>query len=378
MRYNFVPLSNKLNIIKRIKRLSFMPLPVSRYVDLIFDLVGVAILNSNVKVMILNKFGTKFIWKDIDFSKFGPLYNRCFGMTFEECGVLSYTDVVLFNKTVLTFEEVRHPNFNNSYIYNELYKPVGIYSFLLTILRIKGECVGEFPLFRAKDMPPFTKEDVLFMESIAPYIAYGISKSERVCESFNCCLDSDKPIVRLQESDIGLLLINAKGEIDSMNDAAKNMFFQIGLLDNLGYESIEEKQLRELIRYVNTVTRNVFLNEGYNCNALPSKIYTSSSGISIMMKGYRLEGTCSESSLVAITCEEVLPDDFMKLKRRMRYNLSEKEFEICRLLKEGYSTSEIEKILNITKNTFKTHKANILNKICLDDMKEIKIFLRKM
>ncbi|MHB8232208.1 MAG: response regulator transcription factor [bacterium] len=370
-------LASRLSIIKRIKRLSFMPLPIARYVDIVFDLVSEAIPNSEVKVMILDKFGTKFIWKNIDFSKYVPLYNRCFEMTFEEIGVLSPATVGSMNKTVFALEEIIHPNFNNSYIYNELYKPINIYSILLTVLKNEGECIGQFPLFRAKDMPPFTKEDAIFMESIAPYIAYGIYKSKPVNESFTEGLDSEKPFIKLQERGIGLLLVNIKGEIISLNDTAKNMFFQIGLLDGLGKESIQEKQLTKLMNYINTITGNIFLNS-HAGNTAPARVYTSRSGINIMMKGYCMEGTCPGQSFVAVTCEEVMPDDFMRLKKRIRFNLSQKEFEICRLLKEGHKPSEIQEMLLITKNTLKTHMANISYKLDLDNVNELRTFARRI
>jgi DNA-binding CsgD family transcriptional regulator len=354
-----------------------MPLPIARYVDIVFDLVSEAIPNSEVKVMILDKFGAKFIWKNIDFSKYAPLYNRCFEMAFEDIGVLSPAAVGSMNKTVFAFEEIIHPNYNNSYIYNELYKPINIYSILLTVLKNKGECIGQFPLFRAKDAPPFTKEDAMFMESIAPYIAYGIYKSKPVNESFTEGLDSEKPFVKLQERGIGLLLVNIKGEIVSLNDAAKNIFFQIGLLEGLGKESIQEKQPTELMSYINTITGNILL-DGHAGNTSPAKVYTSRSGINIMMKGYYMEGASPGQSFAAVTCEEVMPDDFMRLKKRTRFNLSQKEFEICRLLKEGYKPAEIQEMLLITKNTLKTHMANISYKLDLDNVNELRTFARRI
>ncbi len=89
-----------------------------------------------------------------------------------------------------------------------------------------------------------------------------------------------------------------------------------------------------------------------------------------------MEEIDSHSSLIGITCEEVMPESFIQFKNSIRYNLSQKEFEICKLLKEGYAPSEIGEILHITKNTFKTHKTNILNKLCLGGTKEMKAFLR--
>ncbi len=367
-------------IVKRIKHLSLMPLPIAEYVDIVFGLVAEAVTNSEVKVMILNKLGTKFIWKNIDFSKYVPLYNLCFGMTFEECGVLSHTAVNSLNKTVLTFEEITHPNFNNSYICNELYKPVDIYYILLTILRNgEGQCVGQFPLFRSKSMQNFTKEDVLFMESVAPYIAYGISKSASVDEGFAFASSPDYRIsfTKLQESATGLILADKKGGIISLNDAAKNIFFQMGLLDCLKKESASKKGLPELIGYISCIIKNIF-SDGYPGNAFPLNIYTSPSGISIMMKGYLTEGVYPAADIVAITCEEVLRDDFTRIKKRMQHNLSEKEFEICRLIKEGYRQAEISEALHITKNTLKTHTYNILSKHGLSGMKELTAFTRKI
>lgn len=379
MRYNNADsLSKKLSIIKRIKRLSFMPLPVSRYVDIVFDLVGEAVLNSECKVILLDELGSKYLARNIDYAKYFPIYNMCFNLSFKEVGVLAPIVAGLSDKIVLTHEEITHPDFYNGYIYNEIYRHFDIDRIMLTLLKKSGNCNGHLPLFRTKDMPPFTKEDVLFMESIAPYIAHGISKTKPVDESFCAGLDFGKPFIKLQEKGIGLLLMDKKGEIISINDTAKNMFFQIGLLDGLNKESVEEKRLTELVDYINKIIRNIFYDNIIGNDAMPSAVYTSEAGISIMIKGYYMEGACLDSSLVGITCEEVMPEYFVQLKKRAIYNLSQKEFEICKLLKEGYTPSEIEENLNITKNTLKTHTANILNKLCLDGMKEMKIFLRNM
>lgn len=371
-------LSGKLSIIKRIKRLSFMPLPISQYVDIIFDLIGEAILNSESKVILLDKFGYKYLARNIDYKKYFPIYNMCFNLSFEEVGVRAPIVASLSDKTVLTHEEIVHPNFYNGYIYNEIYRHFNINRIMLAILKENGQCKGHLPLFRTNDMPPFTKEDALFMESVAPYIAHGISKTKPVDESFTDGLDSKKPFVKLQEKGIGLILADRKGEIISMNDIAKNMFFQIGLLDGIGKESVEERSLKELISYVNKIIRNIFCGNLFNDNAMPSAVYTSRSGISIIIKGYYMEEADSYSSSMGITCEEVVPESFVQFKKSIRYNLSQREFEICKMLKEGYAPSEIAEMLNITKNTFKTHKANILNKLCLGDSKEIKKFLRNM
>jgi NarL family two-component system response regulator LiaR len=55
-------------------------------------------------------------------------------------------------------------------------------------------------------------------------------------------------------------------------------------------------------------------------------------------------------------------------------NLSEREFEVLRLIAAGYSNSEIAEQLVISGNTVKSHVSNILNKLHLADRTQAAIF----
>ena len=48
-------------------------------------------------------------------------------------------------------------------------------------------------------------------------------------------------------------------------------------------------------------------------------------------------------------------------------HLSEREMEVLKLIVEGYSNPEIDKILYLSPNTVKTHVRGIMNKLAVDD-----------
>jgi two-component system, NarL family, response regulator LiaR len=55
-------------------------------------------------------------------------------------------------------------------------------------------------------------------------------------------------------------------------------------------------------------------------------------------------------------------------------NLSEREFEVLRLIAAGYSNSEIAEQLVISGNTVKSHVSNILSKLRLADRTQAAIY----
>ena len=55
------------------------------------------------------------------------------------------------------------------------------------------------------------------------------------------------------------------------------------------------------------------------------------------------------------------------VKKSNDYNLTSREYQILKLITEGYSNTEIAKELNVSVNTTKAHVASILQKLVVDD-----------
>lgn len=366
----------RLSTIKRIKRLSVMCLPISEYLDILFDLIGIAILCTDHRLVMLGGASERYIARHIDYSKYDTLYRRLFSLSNKETGVRSVAELMAMGKTAILHKDIVLPYYQNGYLYNEINKTLGCYYIIMTRLVDAGKPIGFFTLFRAKNMPPFTKEDALFMEAAAPFIAYGISKSKPVDESFGDPLNFSPKIDRLDESHIGSLLLDKKGDIVYLNNAAKNIFFEIGMSDEtiFNINELENNGLMAVVQYINAIIRNI-LSDNRSCNIMPTRVYTGKTGKSIMIRGYNMEPLNRGTSFVNITLEEVSAEPFLKLKKKLIYNFSEREMEISTLLKENYKPAEISEKFSITRSTFKTHISHIVNKLDLNSANELKRFL---
>ncbi|MHB1661281.1 MAG: LuxR C-terminal-related transcriptional regulator [bacterium] len=374
-----ISISRQLVLIKNIKRLSFLCLPVLQYTDILFDLIGKGVLCTHHRLIQLEYFGHRYIGRHLEDSKHEPLYRNFLSLTNKETGVRSVAELLVGGKNILLHGDIALPNYSNGYLYNEINKSLGSYYIMMSRLKC-GQGMqhnGFFTLFRSKDMPPFTAEDASFMEILVPFISYGMSKTKSVDENLSDPLNVAPITGRLNENyRIGSLLVDKNGDIAYLNDAAKNIFFEMGIPDKsiLSMEDIKANGITAVVKYINSVIRNVFDYDSPS-DIMPARVYTSKTGKSIMMKGYYMESLIGGRGLVNITVEEVFLKPFIKMKKKFLYNLSERELEILELLKENYKPMEIREMLGVTRNTIKAHISHITNKLDLNSTNDLRRFL---
>lgn len=97
-------------------------------------------------------------------------------------------------------------------------------------------------------------------------------------------------------------------------------------------------------------------------------------GITTVFQGKKyLDGEATEVLIQSYLGKEDSPEDFIKEAK-----LSEREFEILKLLAEGKSTREVSEILFISVKTVGTHKQNLLEKLELKSTADlVKYALKK-
>jgi DNA-binding CsgD family transcriptional regulator len=373
--------AERLGIVKRIRRLSLMLLPSAQYVDILFDLIGLGILCTDHRLIMFN--GAGFVSRHIDYSRYKPLYERLFSLNRREAGAVVPAELLTLGRgNVIVHDEIALPNYQNGFLYNEINKTLGYYYIIMAKLFDSKNLMGFFTIFRSKDMPVFTNEDVLFLEMVAPFISYGLFKSKVLEETFTEPVNLEAGIFKLRENEPGYILVAKNGEIVYINDAIKNMFLETNMLEHARLPLFEAScgdKIVDCMGYINAVVRNYFDVAGAAGSTggtpMPQRIYTSKTGRSFLLKGYYLESIkSSEKNLVAITVEEVCKEPFLSLKKRIIYNFTDKEAAVLLLLKENLSPAEITDRLNITRSTFKTHMSNVMNKIEITSTRELKRF----
>ncbi len=372
--------AERLGVIKKIKRLSLMLLPSAQYVDILFDLIGLGILCTDHRLIMFNSAG--FISRHIDYSRYKPLYERLFSLNRKEAGAVVPAELLTLGRgNVIVHDEIALPNYQNGFLYNEINKTLGYYYIIMAKLFDCKTPIGFFTLFRSKDMPVFTNEDVLFLGAVAPFISYGLSKSKVLEESLTEVANLGAGVFKLRENEPGFILVAKNGEIIYINDAVKTMFSETKMLERgclRRFEASCGDEIEWCMGYINAVVRNYFEGAGAAGSMgapMPQRIYTSKTGRSFLLKGYYLESIKSgEKSLVSITVEEIYEESFLRLNKKIIYNLTEKEAAILLLLKENLSTAEVTQRLNITRSTFKTHMSHIMFKLKVISTRELKRF----
>jgi hypothetical protein len=308
-----IPLQKRLNIIKAVKRLSLTPLPISQYTDILFDLIGQGVLCTEHRLMQIESHGHRLISRHIDIAKYNQQHQTTFSLTDEERGIISFGELLASRKSVLLLEDIALPNYFDAYLYNEINKRLNFHYPMMVKLKTEHGMHpnGVLGLFRSKDMPPFDAEDASFMAALVPFISYGMSKIGLSEES---CGDSSDVVHRedgLRQNCCGSLLMDKKGNITYLNDAAKNIFFEMLTPDEpaVSMEDLECNGVMAVLRHIDFIVRNIFEYDSQS-DIMPVRVYTAKTGKSIIIKGYYMRPVGGGSGLAV---REVLTERLLCL-----------------------------------------------------------------
>jgi DNA-binding CsgD family transcriptional regulator len=213
--------------------------------------------------------------------------------------------------------------------HRSLYAPAGYGDELRAAFRTGGACWGVACLARTADQPPFSAAEVQFVAGIGEQVAHGL-RSGLLLEALHT---PDPP---------GIVVLGSDGALEALSGEAERW------LAELPGEGLE------LPLVVHEVARQAHAEHGPPARAR----VRLASGQWLTVHGARLRGGRPRT---AVMLEPARAADLAPLIVE-RYELTEREREVTRLLVRGLTTAEIADALCISRHTLRDHVKAVFGK----------------
>lgn len=269
-------------------------------------------------------------------------------------------------KRVVRVEDlVSYPSFLSSEYYNDFLRPQEIYYKTVVYLKSRDRLLGMIALFRPKEAPSFSKENVTLLRAVSPYIAHALDDLEL---RRSMCIREN--IFRAVETHLSGALV--------VLDDAWNLLYANHKAEELCMRLTDSPLRKE---HVPAIPRLLL----EDCQTLKEESKMASAGCPVLPKCRVLEGLHSEPFSVhsQVLPRTVNPDgrtlfmisieDLAEKRTKLRpggeeklksgYHLSEREVEIVYRVCEGLRNLEIAERLFISEITVKKHIQNIFGKM---------------
>ncbi len=363
-----------------VRRICCSGLPLHPMIHLVFDLVSQAIPDSGIRALILDDTGhTRAIRTGIDWNRWAPAQREAILLPSSISGIRNLaSDLKIPSRVVLTHDEVFLPHFYHAQGYNEVFRHWGVHRILISLLRDQGKYTGTYILWRGKDMKLFSRKEQSFLNQVSPFIAHGIQTAIAIDRTMET--DPDTPFLPISSLETGVVLLDARGNILTMNAPAERLVHQIGLLDTRSRSMAPDAGgIRDAFR--NTIRRlaRIFSDDGDSALDPPvTSLYRHWSGIFLKFRGYRMPGTLSDTSCYAILVEEGVSREILQWHVRTRFGLSRNEFLVLEHLGSGATHEEITAMMEIRLPTLKSYMARLMIKMEIDHLKDLRKIARTL
>jgi DNA-binding CsgD family transcriptional regulator len=265
-------------------------------------------------------------------------------------------------------------NLERSRRYRVVNELTGYGDELRTVFRTDGAVWGFASLWRAADLGPFSARDELLMAKLSRPIAEAFRRAAvaRLLQTPDG--QADRLVDLAPDADPitapGLLVMNARGGLDSLNAQAEAWLNEIAPMPTTGTES--QRQLPT--EFVTVAARARAIAAGADPGPARARIQ-SRRGRWLVVHGFELTGTEPQRGLTALIIEPARASQVAHIIVEA-YQLTVREQQITKLVSYGYSTDEIAARLGISSHTVRDYLKLIFEKVGVGSRGELvaKIF----
>jgi DNA-binding CsgD family transcriptional regulator len=231
--------------------------------------------------------------------------------------------------------------------YRDVFRPLGLGDELRAVLRVGGACWGFMCLHRAVGAP-FSRDEVLYLQRLAPHFAEGI-RAGLLVSSLELTDVADGP---------GLVLLAPDGSLASITEAGERW------LEELGHPDPERRGLPFAVHALAASLRGADATQA----ALPRIRVQTRAGRWAVLHASRLAAHGTQA--IAVIIEEPSPAELAPVLM-MAYGLTKQEQTVTGLVCRGLSTREIADRLHISLHTVQEHLKNIFDKTGVRSRREL-------
>lgn len=231
--------------------------------------------------------------------------------------------------------------------YRDIFRPMGLGDELRAVFRSGGVCWGFMCVHRQAGVA-FSREEVLFVQGIAPHVGEGIRAGHLIAS-----LETSSP-----GSEPGLVVLAPHGAVLSMTEAGERW------LAELGHPDLERTGLPLELRALATTLQR----DDAARSELPRLHVRTRAGRWAVLHASRLQVQGAEA--IAVIIDEPSPGDIAPILMAA-YGLTKQEQTLTALVCRGASTREIAVGLRITANTVQDHLKSIFDKTGVRSRREL-------
>ncbi len=293
----------------------------------------------------------------------------------ETSGVRNFNSPEMLQKPIWMHEEIALPYYYNSAGYNEVQRPLRMHHCMIAMLVEHGKLVGRWPMWRSEGMPTWNHEDAKFTAAAIPYITHGL----RLRQERKFGAASADEFVSLQTPEQGMVLLDRKGRVLSIDRLGRAIFAEIGVFDDQPSDLLAAGRVRVALDYIGSMLRQTFdiQNESFRNDATPAvSVQTHHTGIALRLRGFALDQSANAKYFVVFVERGELASH-RRQRLMLHWGLSRRECEILYLLvNTAQRGSELAASVGISPGTLKTHLRRLAEKLGAGNQKELRKYAR--
>lgn len=362
----------------RIKRLASSGLPLQPFVYTLFDIVRDAVPYDEISpgLVAYSGQGPRWIVRDFNFERWFTHMQRYLLDASPEISGFRPPSLLPENpRTVLRHDEIVRPNYYRSEGYNEFFRSMGMHHGLLTLLRDEHRgFLGYYPIFRSEKMKPFGRDDIDFLQAVAPDVAQGIGTASVVAPYLS---DGDA-FAPFRDVPTGVVVMNWRGKVLSLNGAAKALFRQFAIYDNRGAGISANRGFAEALSHIARELRAIFGSRdelSIGADQPVVRMYAHRSGAILRLRGF-LSDSGENNGHFTVLIELGETETLLRQRLSSRYRLSARQAELLMLLRKGASTKEMGERLDASASALKASLRELRLKLDLPDQSSLQKFAR--
>ena len=276
------------------------------------------------------------------------------------------------SKTVWPLEQFMTPQFYRSDGFNECARPLNHHHCICVSYYEDAEAVGFYPLWRESDQPPFSREDIAFLNSSAPFVTHGLRVAQRIDHSVHT--DAGSNFFNSSPSwGSGVILLDSAGRVIAADPSAISIFDNLALFNRANSIAFSSR-LRDAFEYIAQSLNAIFGDERFS-NAQPPGVqfYSQWTGITLKLRGILTHGSQGERYFTVIVERGELAEH-RRRRLMFRWGISARELEMLEAVADRKPNHEIASEMRVTSGTFKSYLRRLEDKLDVASVPELRAF----
>lgn len=368
---------------RKLKRLATSGLPLEPYVRALFDVIHEAVPGGAYKPFFPDPANRPLAL----IQNFPAPYSvimalRNYWLTSESTSQLSGLSIGFdsqrlrrgfLSKTVWPLEQFMTPHFYRSDGFNECCRPLNHHHCICVSYYENGEAVGFYPLWREPVQPPFSREDIAFLNSSAPFVTHGLRVAQTIDHSVHT--DAGSSFFNSSPSwGSGVILLDSAGSVITADPTAISIFDDHALFDRTNSIAFSSR-LRDAFEYIARSLNAIFAEATHHSGGQPPSVqfYSQWTGITLKLRGIVTHGSQGERYFTVM----VERGELVEHRRRrlmFRWGVNGREFEMLEALADRKPNYEIASKMQVTSGTFKSYLHRLADKLDVASVPELRAF----